>query len=308
MIPNSAFGMHFLRMYFGNPAQMRTLGVSPSSTFTVLPCDDCVDCGDRGSNIYNSSGSSGFSLISCDKCSMGASCFNDRCAVGKSTSDLSSWSGYEVSDFAFHGGGRDPFSIVGSDSAKMFGFPLRFVCQTRTRGFFNDIVDGVIGLSPAPTSFLGQMHAAGKLEHPRFSLCFNAIEYSDGGKATGVVTFGGFERAFLETEMVYAKQLVSDVYKVNIKEIHLRVGGGRSVQAFNNHVTVSVKPPTDMDTTAVVDTSAPFLTFDKRFEEPFRAAWRGATGLEFTEARIDLTAQQLATMPTLLIELEVSWV
>ena len=306
LVPHSGFGMHYLRIYFGNPAQLRTLVVSPSSAFTALPCDDCVDCGAHGSNVYNSSRSSGFSLISCEKCSTGAACFNDRCAVGKSIRDLSSWSGYEVADFAFHGRGEDPSSIVGSDSAKMFGFPLRFVCQTRTRGFFNNAMDGVIGLSPAPVSFLGQMYAAGKVEHPRFSLCFNDSEHSDGGKAAGVVTFGGFERANLETEMVYAKQLVNDMYTVNIKEIHLRVGGGRSVQPTKEQATVSFKPPADGDTSAVVDVSTPFLTFDKRFEEPFRAAWRDATGLEFTEARIDLTMHQLASMPTLLVELEVS--
>jgi hypothetical protein len=308
MNAHSGVDMHFLRMYFGNPAQLRTLVVSPSSDFTAFPCDDCVNCGSRGSNRYNSSESSGFSLISCDECSKGAPCFNNRCAAGKSIRDLSSWSGYEVSDFAFHGGGGEPSAIIGSDSAKMFGFPLRFVCQTRTRGFFDNVLDGVIGLSPAPTSFLSQMHSAGKVEHPRFSLCFNDVEYSDSGRTPGVVTFGGYEHALLQTEMVYAKQLDRDTYKVNIKKIHLRIGGGRSVRSSHEHVIVSLDPPAGIDTSAIVDTSTPFLTFDKRFEGPFRAAWRDATGLEYPDSRVDLTQQQLESMPTLLIELEVSWV
>ncbi|KAI2493218.1 Xylanase inhibitor N-terminal [Fragilaria crotonensis] len=304
MNPYSGFGVHYLRMYLGNPAQLRTLAVSPSSDFTAFPCEDCVDCGPRGSNLYNSSESSGFLLISCGECSKGASCFNNRCAVGRSSRDLSSWSGYEVSDFAFHGGGDDPSTVIGSDSAKMFGFPMRFACQTRTRGFFNNVLDGIIGLSPAPMSFLSQMHSAGKLEHPRFSLCFNDIEFS--GNTTGVVTFGGYEHALLQTEMVYAKQLGRNMYKVNIKKIHLRVGGGRSVRSSKEHVIISFNPPSGVDTSVVVDASTPFLTFDKRFEGPFRAAWRDATGRDYTDNRVDLTPQQLASMPTLLIELEVS--
>lgn len=302
MNPYSGFGVHYLRMYLGNPAQLRTLAVSPSSDFTAFPCEDCVDCGPRGSNLYNSSESSGFLLISCGECSKGASCFNNRCAVGRSSRDLSSWSGYEVSDFAFHGGGDDPSTVIGSDSAKMFGFPMRFACQTRTRGFFNNVLDGIIGLSPAPMSFLSQMHSAGQLEYPRFSLCFNDIEFS--GNTTGVVTFGGYEYALLQTEMVYAKQLGRNMYKVNIKKIHLRVGGGRSVRSSKEHVIISFNPPSGVDTSVVVDASTPFLTFDKRFEGPFRAAWRDATGLDYTDNRVDLTPQQLASMPTLLIELE----
>jgi hypothetical protein len=308
--PNLGTGMHFLGIYFGNPAQMRTLAVSTSSAYTALPCEDCVDCGDRGSNLYNSSASTGFSLASCDACSPGAPCFNNRCAVGKSIQDLSAWSGYEVSDFAFHGGSGGGSSIVGTDSAQMFGFPLRFVCQTRTRGFFNNahVMDGVLGLSPAPTSFLSQMHKAGKLEHPRFSLCFNDVEYStsDTGTGTGVVTFGGYNQASLETEMAYAKKLDGDVYKVNITKLHLRVGGGRSVQAGTGQLTIAVDPPLGAETSAVVDSSTPFLTFDKRFEEPFRVAWKEATGREFNEARQDITAEEVSQMPTLLIELEVS--
>eukprot|EP00545_Synedropsis_sp_CCMP1620_P013545 CAMPEP_0119009382 /NCGR_PEP_ID=MMETSP1176-20130426/4327_1 /TAXON_ID=265551 /ORGANISM="Synedropsis recta cf, Strain CCMP1620" /LENGTH=568 /DNA_ID=CAMNT_0006961891 /DNA_START=43 /DNA_END=1745 /DNA_ORIENTATION=- len=303
--PYSGFGMHFLQMYLGNPAQMRTLAVSTAGAFTALPCEDCVDCGPRGKNLFNFTGSKGFTVSPCSDCSQGSPCFNDRCAVGASTRDSSTWSGYEVSDYVFHGGGGDQMnSIVGTDAAEMFGFPLRFVCQTRTRGFFNNVMDGVLGLSPSPTSFLSQMHAAGKLEHPRFSLCFNDVEYSNREAGTGVVTFGGFKQSFVETEMVYAKKLEGDVYKVNIKKIHLRVGGGRSVRSDAQEKLFVVDPPVDADSSAVVDSSTPFLTFDKRFEEPFRAAWREATGQEFTHARQTLTAEELGKMPTLLIELE----
>jgi hypothetical protein len=306
--PYSGFGMHFLQMYLGNPAQMRTLAVSTASAFTALPCEDCVDCGiARGENVFNFTGSKGFAVAPCSACSEGSPCFNDRCAVGASTRDSSTWSGYEVSDYFFHGGGADhSSSIVGTDAAEMFGFPLRFVCQTRTRGFFNNVMDGVLGLSPAPSSFLSQMHAIGKLEYPRFSLCFNDVEYSSTTYGTGVVTFGGYKQSFVETEMVYAKKLEGNVYKVNIKKIHLRVGGGRSVRPEAEQQLLVIEPGGGTDHTAVVDSSTPFLTFDKRLEEPFREAWRAATGSEFSQSRKNLSAKQIAEMPTLLIELEVS--
>jgi hypothetical protein len=89
----------------------------------LFPAKDARTVAPGGSNLYDFSKSSGFSLISCDKCSQGGPCFKNRCAVGKSIRDLSAWNGYEVSDFAFQGGGLSNV-IEGTDAAKVFGFPL----------------------------------------------------------------------------------------------------------------------------------------------------------------------------------------
>jgi hypothetical protein len=305
--PQLGFGLHYLNIYFGNPAQLRTLTVSTSSEFTALPCEDCEDCGTRGSNVYNCSASSGFSIISCSSgCSSRTQCFSDRCVIGKSLRDKSSWSGYEVSDFVFHGGGADSSSIVGTDAAEMFGFQLRFACQKRTRGFFNSVMDGILGLSPAPTSFLSQIHQVGKLEHRRFSLCFNTVDNFKREQATGLVTFGGFKEELLATEMLYAKMIDGNDYKVFIKKIHFRAQNGQSVRSEDEYKVISIDVPAISDTPATVDSSSPFLTFDSRLEESFLAAWKEVTGSDFTEARLHLSESDLARLPTLLIELEVS--
>lgn len=223
---------------------------------------------------------------------------------GKQIRDGSSFTGYEIADVAYDGGARDEL-IVGTDEALKSGFRLRFICQTTTRGYFNSVMDGVLGLSPANTSFLSQMHSAGKLEHRRFSLCFNGAGVRSG--STGVVTLGGTRQFVGSTAMVFAKKVEGMAYKVNITNIQLRVGGGDSVRvASNDYTTVDVEGGYEVDTTALVDSSEPFLTFDKRFEEPFRAAWRHATGHDFSHARVALTKDEMRKLPTLLIDLEVS--
>lgn len=37
--PYAGFGMHFVPIYFGNPAQLRTLAVSTSDAYTAMPCE-----------------------------------------------------------------------------------------------------------------------------------------------------------------------------------------------------------------------------------------------------------------------------
>lgn len=209
-----------------------------------------------------------------------------------------------MSDIAYHGAGAT--DLVGTNVAEELGFPLRFICQTRTRGFFNYVIDGVLGMSPAPTSFLSQMHSAGKLEFPRFSLCFNDPVFARSDAGTGIVTFGGYRQSLVETEMVYAKMLEGNSYKVNVQRLHLRLGGGHSVVPAFAQDTLIVQPPAHSDLSAIVDSSSPYLSFDQRFEQPFRAAWKEATGKEFTEARQELTVAQLELLPTILVELEVS--
>jgi hypothetical protein len=37
--PYAAIGMHFVELYFGNPAQLRTLAVSTTGDFVAMPCE-----------------------------------------------------------------------------------------------------------------------------------------------------------------------------------------------------------------------------------------------------------------------------
>lgn len=310
IVRNEGFGIHFFDIFVGNPAQKRTLAVTTNSDHTAFACQDCIKCGRLRSNVFNSSSSSAFSVVPCNQCSPKANCDGDRCIQRAQMKDLSSWSGYEVRDHVFHGDGVKLEAIIGTDAAVISGFPLQFICQTQARGYFeSSVMNGVLGMSPAPTSFINQMYNAGKVKKPRFTLCFNNRNLNGMDDSnTGVVTFGGFERAFLQTEMVYTKKLL-DVneehsYRINITKLHLRVGGGTSIRPDLEQATIPIAPMHGVNTEAVLDSSVPFMSFDRRWEPVFMQAWLQATGKAFSYGREELTYSQLESLPTLLIEIE----
>ena len=49
--------------------------------------------------------------------------------------------------------------LIGTDAAVQFGFELQFVCQTKTRGYFQSptVQDGILGFFLVPTSLITQM-------------------------------------------------------------------------------------------------------------------------------------------------------
>ena len=278
----------------------------------ILSIKECIDCGQLSLNGFNSSASSTFSEVPCEQCATNSVCGGGRCFQTTQIQDRSTWSGYEVRDHAFHGGGGRPENIIGTDAAVSFGFQFQFFCLKRASGYFETSVkNGILGMSPAPTSFVNQMYFAGKLKKPRFSLCFNGKKFlGNSNKNTGVVTFGGYEAAFLDTEMVYTKKL-SDrnkdfSYKVNITKLHLRLGGGASIRTKEAHTYIEVTPSNSVNTEAVLDSSVPFLSLDKRWESHFSQAWKKVTGRSFSYEKVELTRAQLDLLPTLLIEIEVS--
>jgi len=346
--------MPLLQLYIGNPAQQRTLAVSTSGDYTALPCQDCTSC-DKSRNptleFYQFSQSTSFQrFVGCEDCSIGTSCFKDNpeflCMVGKSRYDKSSWSGYEVKDYALaiiNGGGErqereekeeeSMSSIVGTDAAVQYGFELNFVCQTTTRGYYNHVMDGLLGLSYAPTSFLRQIYAAGRLDRPIFSICFlpqqeqqnrnnNNNEEEDDVATAGVVKLGGYEQSYLErgTDMLYVQNTITDndaSYKVEIVRFYLHKGGDYSentalqllssqedhndamiVVDYTSNTTISSTP------SLFIDTSTTFLNFDQRLEQSFKDAWKKITKKAFSKARHTLTTKELQQMPTLILELK----
>jgi len=290
-------------IYLGEPAQFFSLGVSTSTDFVVLPCEGY---GKNRPSVYNITKSNYFTQLACGDC-RGGDCIADRCAVGKSVTDMSSWTGYEAIDYGMAGTVGDAVADVeDTDAAKTNGFGLSFVCETTAHGYFKKM-SGIVGLTMANTSFLVQMHLAGKIDKPHFSLCFNEntdLKYSHD---PGLVRFGGYVEATLDSEMLYASRLPGYSHRVNIKSIFLRENGGNTVLTQPNQNILSVALPSDADKTMILDTSIPFLTLDMKFEEEFKATWLHLTGHEFTTSRQDLTLEEVWKMPTLLIELEVSY-
>lgn len=290
-------------VYFGDPAQFFSMGVSTSSDFTSIPCEGCMDCEKRPGGFYNITKSNSLTQLPCQAC-QGGDCIADRCAVGRSTMDESLYTGYEVKDYGMAGGMEDVVvDIEDTDAGRTRGFELFFVCQTTAYGYFKQM-SGILGLTTAPTSFLSQLYQAGKIEKPRFSLCFREntkLEYSND---RGLVRFGGYVESTLDSEMVYAKRIQGYSHRVNIKNIFLRENGGNTVLTHSNQKIVTVGLPSDSDNTMILDSAIPFLSFDVRFENEFKAKWKDLTGHQFTKSRQDLTIEQVWGMPTILIELE----
>lgn len=308
------YGIHFMDVFIGNPAQRRRLAVQTASDYTAFPCQDCTDCGGLKSSFYNFTQSPGFVRVPCGQCTSrqgNEECQEDnQCKVSYNDLDLSSWKGYEVVDASYIAGpefsGDTP--LVGTDVASLNGFPMLFVCQTKTRGYYaNQVQDGILSISPAPTSFINQAFAAGKLPMPRVALCYDrsqSVRTSNELTQVGAVTLGGYDTNYLQTEMVYARNLANNKYRVNFVNLYLRIGGGTSVLSQPGQQSVVVEMPTQIDPGAYVDNGIPYLTLDERWEAPFRVAWKVAAGSEFSYAQLELTEFELLRLPTLLLELE----
>jgi len=292
-------------VYFGDPAQFFSLGVSTSTDFTTIPCEGCVDCENRPGGFYNITKSYSFTKLPCAAC-QGGDCIGERCAVGRSTPDESMWTGYEAKDYSMAGSMDDVIvDIVDTDAIRTNGFELFLVCQTTTHGYFKHM-NGILGMTTAPTSFLSQMYQAGKIDKLRFSLCFDENTSLKYNNDRGLVRFGGYVESTLNSEMVYAKRIPGYSHRVNIKNIFLRENGGNTVLTHSNQDIATVTLPSDSDKTMILDSSVPFLSFDVRFEEEFKTTWHHLTGKHFSDSRQDLTIEQIWEMPTILIELEVS--
>mmetsp|Transcript_22080 Transcript_22080/g.65407 ORF Transcript_22080/g.65407 Transcript_22080/m.65407 type:complete len:785 (-) Transcript_22080:110-2464(-) len=330
--PPQHTGLHFVDMYVGKPAQRRTLAVMTGSDFTAFPCGDCSEC-PPSINQFQSTQSPSFAKVPCGQClpgSNGQTCSPDgkTCVASEKQPDRSSWSGYEAKDVALLGA---PRSVVGTDAALRYGFPLTFSCQTMARGrFASQIRDGVVSFSSAPTSFVAQMHEAGKLRRARFSLCFEQSEVaapfrqsSEGlppgpSADAGAVTLGGFDPYSLETPMSYAQSVAARSapgegaagYRVRVTGMYLREGGGPSIRPDHDIGSVRLRRvafnPDEFNSEGggmAVDSGALHTVLHAGAEESFKEMWNRSTqGKEFTSGKVFLTDEELNALPIIILQ------
>ena len=332
-----------------------------------LHAQDCNECG-HSLHQYNAAASTTFATIPCGQCAStqlpshaltGETCDAVPPGSGQQRKCLTSlhssfiggapsyWSGYEARENLYLGGADLGEGMTEANLAdattKRHGFPMTFACQQGASGWFSDpstVRNGVAGFSSAPTSLIQQMYLAGKLPHPRFSLCFNrhlrskrgniAPSTFDNGnsKNAGVVTLGGFDPAYLSTPIGWAndinhskpsrRQSANHVdhrpdtsYRVRVTGMYLREGGGQSILSAPN------QPPQGLrkvrfdwrqlsgQGSAAVDSSYPYTVLDPGLEGAFLDAWRKATGGgTFSLDPQKLTADELKMLPTIILQLE----
>ena len=112
--------------------------------------------------------------------------------------------------------------------------------------------------------------------------------------------------------MNYAKNTQQDNqhYTMTITNIYLRSGGGESVMSStNNEIDEgniikldSNKTIMQQQSYANLDTASPYTLLDEVIRESFQSVWRGMTTFPFTYQPMDITEEEMLSLPTILIQ------
>ncbi len=237
--------------------------------------------------------------------------------------DYSLWEAYEARDNIYVGGadaeigklglGED---LTGSTVPEQYGFPLIFACETKATGSFaSQVEDGIVGFSTAPTSFVHQMVANGKLKRYIFAICCGRPEVVGNEiKGAGVLTLGGYDPRSPDMPLVYVQNVEKSpghMYKVYVNNIYLREGGGRSVIPDEND-----KKPVRLDLNAekfneknggtLLDSVVPILILDESVRESFLLEWKKIVGSDFTLGDMFFfTENDARLLPTVVVQIKV---
>lgn len=320
------YGTHYIDLWVGTPnPQRQTVIVDTGSHLTAFPCSQCVDCGEsyHTDPLYDESSSISFQKLTCKDCSLG-SCKSDKCFLGLSYKEGSSWTAYEAIDILYAGG--DASQSFAQDQlpsprekqkrqASELSFEMKFGCQTALTGLFKtQLEDGILGMSDDKGSFWRQMHEANVITKKQFSLCFShqPVGNSKGEVLAGAITLGGRDERLSNMPLVYARY-----YKMNgFYTIRLRNIIFWDDKDNNNGVipTKELKKKNiqklDLAEEAlnnggvIVDSGTTDTYLNVMMRESFYKAWQSLTGSEYHNADIALTKEEFDALPTILFQIE----
>lgn len=248
----------------------------------------------------------------------------EKCiARGYNLVDKSAWTAYEARDYIYVGGASEQDleeldmvgeEIEGTNVPEQFGFPLVFACQTEATGWYaSQVQDGIMGFSMARTSFVNQMVFQDQLKYPRFCMCFEKkILMGDDYRSAGVVTLGGYNPHILDAPLVYVQNMEEEGtrYKVHVRNIYFRKGGGQSVVP-DREGQAMVRLDFDEDKFneknggTILDSGVPLLIFDESVQQSFLSEWKNMVGTDFTLGKMLLTENDVKALPTLIIQIKV---
>ena len=321
----SGEGTHFLNAYVGSPAQKRVLAVSSGADFTAFPCEGCEQCGPI-IGPYQQSDSVSFIAMPCGRCVGGQRddvCDEDRekcIARGYNLVDKSAWTAYEARDYIYVGGAEEEIKeagmldVKGTKVPEQYGFPLVFACQTEATGWYSSQVqDGIIGFSQARTSFVNQMVFQDQLKYPRFCMCFEQkILMGDDYRSAGIVTLGGYNPHILDHPLVYVQNIEEEdtKYKVHVRNIFFREGGGQSVVPDRNgqalvRLDIDEVKFNEKNGGTILDSGVPLLIFDQSIQQTFLQEWKNMVGSDFTLGKMLLTENEVKALPTIIVQMKV---
>lgn len=278
------------------------------SRWTAFPCSDCdpQQCGQEHhlNPFFQEQQSVCFSKVSCDDCNLGTpNCLTKNgsddygsCTMGATYVEGSSWTGYESYDIV----------SLASDDAVTYrneSFYLRFACQTSLTGLFQtQLADGICGMSKSDGALWAQMYLSGLIDSQQFSLCFSL--QPETSLPAGLVVFGGTDIALHKTAMVYANDVNSfyDHYKVRIRNLYLRLGGGFSVLPILNGTNNVTRVELETTATPILDSGTTCTYLPQRFQIPFISAWNQLTNIPAFSSMESTT--DLSQLPTIIFQLE----
>lgn len=331
------YGTHYIDLWVGSPTpQRQTVIVDTGSGVTAFPCEECSGCGDdyHTDTYYRESQSTTFRPLTCNECARGYCANMDRgadkkCRITMSYAEGSSWTAYEALDLCYAGGPHDmalsvhgPMTNEESEEnnvdhvdpveASQFAFELSFGCQVSITGLFiTQLADGIMGMENEDTAFWKQMYTKAAIPRPEFSLCFSrSDEAMREGTGAGAMTLGGVDPRLHMSPMVYAKNVKgSGFYGVTLKAMYLRAGGGVSAQTTQedmNSGNVHKLPLSENELNSgnvIVDSGTTDTYFNRALDGPFKSLWKELTGRSYDHSAMELSEEELATFPTILLVL-----
>jgi hypothetical protein len=315
------YGTHYVDLWVGTPPQRQTVIVDTGSGVTAFPCSQCQDCGDTYhiDKFFIEKDSESFEKLACNECSRG-SCSNNECRIGMSYQEGSSWSAYEARDVTYAGGLHDePLSRDGQGDdldpkhASAFAFPLKFGCQTTITGLFKtQLADGIMGMDNAATSYWSQMTKAGKLKERHFALCYSRQPTAErSGTEAGALTLGGSTELLHTSPMVYTGGKSGSgragFFSVHMRKIYLREGGGgdsaTSSRPKKKVVALDVSEDKLNSGGIIVDSGTTDTYYSNVIAKAFGDAYKKMTGETYNHDPVDLTPEQLNSLPTILFQI-----
>jgi len=325
------YGTHYVTLWAGTPTpQRKTLIVDTGSHHTAFPCKGCKRCGEHHhtDKYFDPSISKTFRPLTCRECLWGATCEavvipgstdgSDGDALGlpidaqgcmfqQAYTEGSSWKAFQVQDTVFVGG-KDVFSAA-DPIATRYSVDFTFGCQTFSSGLFvSQLADGIMGLSQHDATLPRAMYNQGKLRNRIFGLCFRTeMVVSKKGISAGVMTLGGIDRRLDSTPMVWARNLArTGWFTVYVKKLYLRPGGGSSAQIDHPELIIPITADlfsVNSGKGVILDSGTTDTYLHKSLAQPFNEAWKKITGKPYSNLPVKLTRQQIAELPTILIQL-----
>ena len=152
------------------------------------------------------------------------------------------------------------------------------------------MADGILSMDNTPGSYWYQMYTAGKIPERKFTMCYRRAPAapSTKGNEAGSMTLGGVDTRLHKSDMVMSVlDTTTPSYKVNLRKIHLRAGGGGdSAWSTNKAIpikTLALSPNAyDEDHPILLDSGFTLTVLSKEIMEPLYDAWKELTGDTYT--------------------------